>query len=93
MRPREIEGREPQSSGKRLLTMKQACEADMQGYIKPIGTDADYVMRFFPEIRFARGRQLFALYSADGTPLMISATLDAAFDNARVYRMAGVTLH
>lgn len=63
------------------------------GYIKPICNEADYIQSFFPEIRFAHGMELFALYSADGMPLMVSASLAAAKQNARAHRLATVTVH
>jgi hypothetical protein len=63
------------------------------GYIKPICNEADYIKSFFPEIRFAHGMELFALYSADGMPLMVSASLAAAKQNARAHCLATVTIH
>lgn len=63
------------------------------GYIKPICNETDYIEGFFPEIRFANGMELFALYSADGMPLMISASLAAAKQNARAHCLATVTVH
>lgn len=63
------------------------------GYIKPICNEAAYIKSFFPEIRFAHGMELFALYSADGMPLMISASLVAAKQNARAHCLATVTVH
>lgn len=63
------------------------------GYIKPICNEADYIQSFFPEIKFAHGMELFALYSADGMPLMVSASLAAAKQNARAHCLATVTVH
>ena len=63
------------------------------GYIKPICNEADYIQSFFPEIKYAHGMELFALYSADGMPLMVSASLAAAKQNARAHCLATVTIH
>ncbi len=63
------------------------------GYIKPICNEAAYIKSFFPEIKFAHGMELFALYSANGMPLMVSASLAAAKQNARAHRLATVTIH
>jgi hypothetical protein len=63
------------------------------GYIKPICNETDYIKTFFPEIRFAHGMELFALYAADGMPLMVSASLVAAEQNARAHCLSTVTVH
>jgi hypothetical protein len=97
---------EPQPLLARLLPMKYSSAPDFLdakllsafgngevGYIKPICNETDYIKSFFPEIKYAHGMELFALYSADGMPLMISASLAAAKQNARAHCLATVTIH
>ncbi len=61
-------------------------------YVKPILSDD--VARLFPQVEGVRpGIRLFALLNADGTPLMLTDSRDAALANAWEHKLHTVSLH
>jgi hypothetical protein len=61
-------------------------------YVKPMLSDD--VTRLFPQVQGMRpGLQLFALLNADGTPIMLTDSRDAAIANAWEHQLHTVTLH
>jgi hypothetical protein len=61
------------------------------GYVRPICSEN--AVRLFPGLTLAPGLDLFALYAADGTPLMLTATRPAAVASAREYLLDPVSVH
>jgi hypothetical protein len=61
-------------------------------YVKPILSDD--VARLFPQVAGVQpGIRLFALLNADGTPLMLTDSRDAAIANAWEHKLHTVSLH
>ena len=61
-------------------------------YVKTIRSED--VARLFPEApKMAPGLQLFALHAADGTPIMITDTREAAVANAWSNELETVSVH
>jgi hypothetical protein len=61
-------------------------------YVKPIR--AEDVPAIFPQMaEFAPGLKLFALHAADGTPIMVTDTREAAVANARSQELQTVSVH
>ncbi|MDP2358386.1 MAG: DUF1150 domain-containing protein [Beijerinckiaceae bacterium] len=61
-------------------------------YIKPIRSED--AVRLFPQIgEIQPGVNLFALLSADGTPIMLTDSKDAAIANAWENELQTVSLH
>ncbi len=61
-------------------------------YVKPIRSE--HVSSLFPGVPpIEPGLQLFALLGADGTPIMLTDSKDAAFANAREHELQTVSLH
>lgn len=61
-------------------------------YVKPIRSED--VARLFPEApELQPGMQLFALHGADGTPIMLTDSRDAAVANAWSQELETVSLH
>jgi hypothetical protein len=61
-------------------------------YVKPINSED--VARLFPQAPALRpGVLLFALLGADGTPIMLTDSRDAAIANAREHELQTVSLH
>ena len=61
-------------------------------YVKAINSED--VKRLFPEAPALRpGMQLFALLGADGSPIMLTDSKDAAIANAWEYELQTVSLH
>jgi hypothetical protein len=61
-------------------------------YVKPISSED--VARLFPQAPALRpGMRLFALLSADGSPIMLTDSRDAAIANAREHELQTVSLH
>lgn len=61
-------------------------------YVKPMRSDE--VQRLFPQAPEMRpGLQLFALLSADGSPILLADSRDAAVANAWAHDLETVSLH
>ncbi len=61
-------------------------------YVKPINSED--VARLFPQAPTLRpGVKLFALLGADGTPIMLTDSKDAAIANAWEHELQTVSLH
>jgi hypothetical protein len=61
-------------------------------YVKPLKSDD--VPRLFPQApHIAPGINLFALHSADGTPIMLTDNRDTAIANAWQNDLTTVSLH
>jgi hypothetical protein len=61
-------------------------------YIKPINSED--IQRIFPDAPALRpGMQLFALLGADGSPIMLTDSRDAAIANAWEQELETVSLH
>lgn len=62
------------------------------GYIREI--EPDSAARLLgPQINVPGDIRLFCLYGADGTPMSISASFEAAFAAARQHELTPVTVH
>jgi hypothetical protein len=61
-------------------------------YVKPISSEE--VAALFPQApQLAPGMQLFALHAADGTPIMLTDTREAAVANAWSHELETVSVH
>jgi hypothetical protein len=61
-------------------------------YVKPIRSEE--LHNLFPQApELQPGMQLFALLSADGTPIMVTDTREAAVANAHTHELETVSLH
>jgi len=61
-------------------------------YVKPIRSEE--VAQLFPQApRIAPGVQLFALHAADGTPILLTDTREAALANAWRQELETVSVH
>ena len=61
-------------------------------YVKPMSYEE--VKRLFPQVEGLRpGVQLFALLNADGSPIMLTDSRDAAIANAWEHELQTVSLH
>ena len=61
-------------------------------YVKPITSEQVAVL--FPQApKIAPGTQLFALHAADGTPIMLTDTREAAVANAWSHELQTVSVH
>jgi hypothetical protein len=61
-------------------------------YVKPMRSED--VQKVFPQVEgIVPGMQLFALLSADGTPLMLTDSKDAAIANAWEHKLQTVSVH
>ena len=61
-------------------------------YVKPMLSEE--VQRLFPQIsNIQPGLQLFALVAADGTPIMLTDSKDAAIANAWEHQLQTVSVH
>jgi hypothetical protein len=61
-------------------------------YVKPI--TSEQVATLFPQApKIAPGTQLFALHSADGTPIMLTDTRGAAVANAWSHELETVSVY
>jgi hypothetical protein len=61
-------------------------------YVKPITSEE--VAALFPQApKIAPGTQLFALHAADGTPIMLTDTREAAVANAWSHELETVSVH
>jgi hypothetical protein len=61
-------------------------------YVKTIRSED--VSALFPQApQIAPGLKLFALHAADGTPIMITDTREAAVANARSHELETVSVH
>jgi hypothetical protein len=64
----------------------------MLAYVKPIRSED--VSRLFPQVPPVKpGMQLFALLGADGSPIMLTDSRDAAVANAHEHELMTVSLH
>lgn len=63
-------------------------------YVKPIC--AEQIAALYPQAeapQIAPGTQLFALHAADGTPIMLTDTREAAVANAWSHELETVSVH
>jgi hypothetical protein len=61
-------------------------------YVKPMSSED--VARLFPQVEGLRpGIQLFALLGADGSPLLLTDSKDAAIANAWEHELQTVSVH
>jgi len=61
-------------------------------YVKPIRSDE--VAKLFPQApELEPGTQLFALHAADGTPIMLTDSREAAVANAWSHELQTVSVH
>jgi hypothetical protein len=61
-------------------------------YIKPIRSEQ--VAKLFPQVpAIEPGTQLFALHAADGTPIMLTDSREAAVANAWSHELETVSVH
>jgi len=61
-------------------------------YVKTIRSED--VARMFPQVpRIEPGIKLFALHAADGTPIMLTDTREAAVANAWSHELEAVSVH
>jgi hypothetical protein len=61
-------------------------------YVKPIRSED--VHSLYPEApEMAPGVRLFALHAADGTPILVTDTREAAVANARTHELETVSVH
>jgi hypothetical protein len=61
-------------------------------YVRPIRSEE--VTTMFPQApKLAPGLKLFSLHAADGTPIMITDTREAAEANAREHELDAVSVH
>jgi hypothetical protein len=77
-----------------LLTNEQLASlgGGQIAYLKPIRSEE--LRRFFPAAPPVEpGLQLFALLAADGTPILITDSRDAAIANAMSHELEMVSLH
>ena len=77
-----------------LLTNEQLASlgGDRVAYLKPIRSED--VSRLFPAAPAIQpGLQLFALLAADGTPIIVTDSRDAAVANAMSQELEMVSLH
>jgi hypothetical protein len=80
-----------------LATITQEALAQMGdgqiAYVKPISSEQ--VATLFPKAaeQIAPGTQLFALHAADGTPIMLTDSREAAVANAWSHELETVSVH
>jgi hypothetical protein len=61
-------------------------------YVKTIRSED--VQNLFPQApQLQPGMRLFALHSADGTPIMVTDSREAAIANARTHELETVSVH
>jgi hypothetical protein len=61
-------------------------------YVKPI--TAEQVASLYPQApKIAPGTQMFALHAADGTPIMLTDSREAAVANAWSHELETVSVH
>ena len=61
-------------------------------YVKPIRSED--VHRLYPQApELAPGMDLFALHAADGTPILVTDSREAAVANARTHELETVSVH
>lgn len=61
-------------------------------YVRPIRSEE--VNKLFPQApSLAPGMKLFSLHAADGTPIMLTDSREAAEANAREHELATVSVH
>ncbi|GLK83537.1 DUF1150 family protein [Ancylobacter defluvii] len=60
-------------------------------YVRPI--DSEDAARLFPQARLQPGLKLFTLHAADGTPLMLTDSREAAIASAMQNELVMVSVH
>lgn len=61
-------------------------------YVRPILSEE--LRTLFPQApQLAPGLRLFSLHAADGTPIMVTDTREAALANARTHELETVSVH
>lgn len=87
-------GLEGLEHGPEVLTAEQLAHLGEGAiaYVRPIRSEEAQVL--FPQIRGLRpGQQLFALLGANGAPILLADSRDAALANAWENQLATVSLH
>ena len=82
------------ASKNQMLTAEQLAHlgGGQVAYVKPMLYEE--VKRLFPQVEGLRpGIQLFALLNADGSPIMLTDSRDAAIANAWEHELQTVSLH
>ncbi len=88
MKPTTDQNTQPQISPEALAHLGDGQIA----YVKPITSEE--VAALFPQApKIAPGTQLFALHAADGTPIMLTDTREAAVANAWSHELETVSVH
>ena len=84
----DSESREPRLTPEQLARLGDGSIA----YVKPLSSED--AQRLFPQAPTMQpGLKLFALLSADGTPIMLTDSRDAALANAWSHELHTVGLH
>jgi len=84
----EAEARNPQMSPQDFAILGGGRIA----YVKPIRSED--VHSLYPEApEMQPGMRLFALHAADGTPILVTDTREAAVANARTHELETVSVH
>jgi hypothetical protein len=60
-------------------------------YLKAVRSED--VNALFPEAQLAPGLKLFALHAADGTPILVTDSREAALANASDHQLETVSVH
>ena len=61
-------------------------------YVKPVRSEDVHTL--YPEApEMQPGMQLFALHAADGTPILVTDSREAAIANARTHELETVSVH
>ena len=60
-------------------------------YVRPIASEE--AARMFPQARLEPGLKLFTLHAADGTPMMLTDSREAAVANAMQNELVTVSVH
>ena len=88
MKPTTDQTTHPQISAEALAHLGDGQIA----YVKPITSEE--VATLFPQApKIAPGTQLFALHAADGTPIMLTDSREAAVANAWSHELETVSVH
>jgi hypothetical protein len=101
---RQTEGKESRAMNERTAnetttlrsTMSEQAFAILGGdkiaYVKPVRSED--VHRLYPQApEMEPGMHLFALHAADGTPILVTDTREAAIANAMTHELETVSVH
>jgi hypothetical protein len=81
-------------AGEKIMNVRELAQLghDEVAYIRPL-TTLD-VQKLFPDVEgIADGVQLFGVYTADGKPLALTDSLNAAIANVRDHDLALASVH